>query len=129
MKIIFNDASELSVQSVKEFAGQLQILAINITPADLYSIFSDTVKTKVLRVEERGQIVAEYEGYTQYHHSEIHPGKIYGIVISQVGKSTEDRLQAAEQANEQTSEELKSVNIQITDLQMALCEIYEGMVI
>lgn len=113
MILKFNDATELQIQSAEPVGQGLRILAINTTPEQLREIFSDKVKTKVMKVEERGQTLAVYESYTEYDHTEEYPGQIYGIVMNQVGKSL--------------TEELKNANAQITDLQLAMCELYEGM--
>ena len=111
MILKFNDATELQIQSAEPVGQGLRILAINTTPEQLREIFSDKVKTKVMKVEERGQTLAVYESYTEYDHTEEYPGQIYGIVMNQVGKSTEERLQENEK--------------QLTEVQLAVCELYE----
>ena len=67
MKIIFNDGTELQVQSVYvDASGALRIKTISATQEQLRAMFSDTVKTKRITVEERGQTLAVYENYTQF---------------------------------------------------------------
>ena len=68
-----------------------------------------------------------YENYTEYDHTEEYPGKIYGIVMDQVGKSIEEQLQEKDEQIHNLTKELKNANAQITDLQLAMCELYEGM--
>lgn len=92
MKIVFNDATELQVQSVQEIDGRLEIKIINITPEKLRELFTDPIKTKRMRVVEREQITAEYEGYTEFYRTEEYAAKIYGVVVNKVGKSAEERL-------------------------------------
>ena len=111
LKIIFNDASELSVQAVLSL----------IDPTQLRHAFEDPVKTKKIQAKERGQITAEYEGYTEFYRIEEYTGGIYGIVMYKPGKTPEEKAVEMEKTVE--------ANLtQITDLQMAICEIYEGMV-
>lgn len=127
MILKFNDATELQIQSAEQVGQSLRILAVNTTPEQLREIFSDKKKTKVMKVEERGQTLAVYENYTEYDHTEEWPGKIYGIVMNQVGKSLEEQLQEKDEQIHNLTEELKNANAQITDLQLAMCELYEGM--
>lgn len=96
MKAVFADATELQVQSMEEIGGTLRIKAIGTLPEKLREIFSDPVKTKTIKKEERGQILATYENYTEYDHTENYPGEIYGVVNNKVGKSTEERLSDVE---------------------------------
>lgn len=88
MKIIFNDATELQVQSVTEEGNSLHIKTIAGTPEQLRAMFEDQIKTKKMIVEERGKQVV-YEGYTEYYRSEEYPGKIYGIVNYKAEKTPE----------------------------------------
>lgn len=127
MILKFNDATELQIQSAEQVGQGLRILAINTTPEQLREIFSDKIKTKVMKIEERGQTLAVYENYTEYDHTEEYPGKIYGIVMDQVGKSIEEQLQEKDEQIHNLTKELKNANAQITDLQLAMCELYEGM--
>lgn len=127
MILKFNDATELQIQSAEPVGQGLRILTIGTTPKQLREIFSDKVKTKVMKVEERGQLIATYENYTEYDHTEEYPGQIYGIVMNQVGKSLEEQLQEKDEQIKSLTEELKNANAQITDLQLAMCELYEGI--
>lgn len=113
MKAIFADATELQVQSMEEIGGALRILTIGTLPEKLRESFSDPVKTKTIKKEERGQILATYENYTEFYRTEEYTGKIYGIVVNKVGESAEERLASAEQTIEQTN----------TDIQMAIAEL------
>lgn len=95
LKIIFNDATEIQVQSVICQGDYLSIKTIGNTPEELRAFFSDSVKTKKMIVEERGKQTV-YEGYTTYYRSEEYPGKIYGIVNYRPEKAPE--VQAEVQA-------------------------------
>ena len=91
----------------------LSIKTIGNTPDQLRVLFTDALKTKYMRVEERGQTIAEYEGYTEFYRTEEYTGQIYGVVVNKVGESVEERLASAEQTIEQTN----------TDMQMAVAEL------
>ena len=80
MKIIANDASELSVQQVAGSGDHLQILSLE-DPATLRAFFEDPLKVKKLTVQERGQTVAEYEGYTDLYSIAWTPGEIYIVTM------------------------------------------------
>ena len=79
-KIIFNDASSLSVQKVTLKDGYLKILTLD-PPETFKPYFSDPLKTRKLTVQERGQTIAEYEGYTQLYQIAWSPGNIYTVVM------------------------------------------------
>lgn len=81
MKIIFNDATEISVQAVKTFGDYLNILTVGNTPEQLRVLFEDTGRTAKMTVQERGQTVGVYEGYTAFYRTEIYTGKIYGVTM------------------------------------------------
>lgn len=79
-KIIFNDASSLSVQKVTPEGGYLKILTLE-SPETLRQYFSDSLKTRKMVVQERGQTIAEYEGYTQLYQIAWSPGNIYTVMM------------------------------------------------
>lgn len=89
MKIIFNDATELNVQAVKQEDGYLKILTVGNTPEQLRVLFSDAMRTQKMIVQERGQTVATYEGYTAYKWAEVRPGKIYAAAMYKPDKTPE----------------------------------------
>ncbi len=87
MKIIFNDASEISVQQVKDSGDYLDIITLE-RPEKLYEYFSNPDKTRKITVEERGQRTV-YEGYTQFYRTETYVGGIYGVVMYRPEKTPE----------------------------------------
>ena len=89
MKLIFNDATDMPIQSYEKIGGAVRFLTIGIAPEKLKEIFEDATKTKVMNVTERGQIIDTLENYTGYDHTEIYPGGIYGVVNNKAGLSTE----------------------------------------
>ena len=81
MKLIFNDATEIVVQQVESHGDYLRILTVGNTPEQLKVLFTDSSRTARMIVQERGQTVAAYEGYTAFYRTEIYTGKIYGVVM------------------------------------------------
>lgn len=89
MKIIYNDATEITVQQVEPYGDYLRILVIGTTPEQLKELFTDSSRTSRMIVQERGQTIATYDGYTSYQWTELRPGKIYGVVIYKPEKTPE----------------------------------------
>lgn len=89
MKLIFNDATEITVQQVELRGDYLRILVVGTTPEQLKVLFTDTSRTAHMTVQERGQTVATYEGYTAFYRTEIYAGKIYGVVMYKAEKTPE----------------------------------------
>lgn len=81
MKIIFNDATEIQVQKVEPQGDYLRILTVGNTSEQLRVLFSDAMRTQKMTVQEQGQTIAVYEGYTSYQWAEVRPGKIYAAVL------------------------------------------------
>ncbi len=81
MKIIFNDATEITVQQVRTRGDYLQILTVGNTPEQLKVLFMDETRTRHMIVQERGQTIAEYEGYTQLYQIAWSPGNIYTVTM------------------------------------------------
>lgn len=98
MKIIFNDATELNVQAVKLEDGYLKVLTVGNTPEQLRVLFSDAMRTQKMIVQERGQTVATYEGYTAYKWAEVRPGKIYAAAMYKPEKTPEVQAEVQQAA-------------------------------
>ena len=81
MKIIFNDATEITVQQVRPYGDYLNILTVGNTPEQLKVLFTDESRTAHIAVQEHGQTIAEYEGYTAFYRTEIYTGQIYGVTM------------------------------------------------
>ena len=90
--IVFNDATEVSVQDVKSLGDYLMIKSL-VAPAQLRAMFEDPVKTRKIQVKERGQIIATYEGYTQFYKTEEYTGQIYGIVNYRPERTPETQIE------------------------------------
>lgn len=81
MKLIFNDATEITVQQVESHGDYLRVLTVGNTPEQLKVLFTDSTRTARMIVQERGQTVATYEGYTAFYRTEIYTGQIYGVMM------------------------------------------------
>lgn len=121
----FNDATEMQIQSAEIIGGLLQIKAINATPETLRQKFQDEFACKKITIIEREQIITEHENYTKLLRIEEYTGGIYGVAIEKVGETTAERLAEVETENAALKEALENANTQITDLQGAICELYE----
>lgn len=100
MKIIFNDATELVVQSASiRTDGSLLIKTISATEEELRSMFQDEFKTKKMTVTERESTVATYENYTNLNALVKYIGGILGVVLYKSGETPEDKLEALENEN------------------------------
>lgn len=97
MKIIFNDSSELIVQSASIRAdGSLLIKTISATEEELRSMFQDEFKTKKMIIKERESTIGTYENYTELEGIMKYTAGILGVVLHKVGKSQLERIDALE---------------------------------
>lgn len=102
MKIIFNDATELTIQSASIRAdGSLLIKTISATEEELRSMFQDEFKTKKMTVTERESTVATYENYTNLNALVKYIGGILGVVIYKSDETPEDKLEALKKENDE----------------------------
>lgn len=109
MKIIFNDATELVVQSASiRTDGSLLIKTISATEEELRSMFQDEFKTKKMTVTERESTVATYENYTNLNALVKYIGGILGVVIYREKESPMDRIDALEEHVDNLTEANKS---------------------
>ena len=89
MKIIFNDATSIDVQQVEPNGDYLRVLTVGNTTEQLKVLFTDTSRTSRMIVQERGQTIATYEGYTAFYRTEIYTGQIYGVMMYKPEKTPE----------------------------------------
>ena len=117
MKIIFNDATELVVQSALIRAdGSLLIKTISATEEELRSMFQDEFKTKKMTVTEREYTVATYENYTDLNALVKYIGGILGVVIYREKESPMDRIDALEEHVDNLTEANKSREAETAEL-------------
>ena len=97
MKLIFNDATELIIQSVEvQLDGSLLIKTISDTEENLKTMFQDKMKTKKMIIKERESTIGTYENYTELEGIMKYTAGILGVVLHKVGKSQLERIDALE---------------------------------
>lgn len=109
MKIIFNDATELVVQSASIRAdGSLLIKTISATEEELRTMFQDAFKTKKMTATEWESTIAEYENYTDLNAVVKYTAGILGVVMYREKESPMDRIGALEERVDNLTEADKS---------------------
>ena len=109
MKITFNDATELTIQSAGiQTDGSLLFKTISASEEDLKTMFSDQTKTKKMVVKERESTLGEYENYTNLNALVKYIGGILGVVIYREKESPMDRIDALEEHVDNLTEANKS---------------------
>ena len=100
MKITFNDATELTIQSASIRAdGSLLIKTISATEEELRSMFQDEFKTQKMVVTERESTVATYENYTNLNALVKYIGGITGVILYKVGETQAEKTEALASEN------------------------------
>ena len=100
MKIIFNDATELVVQSATiRGDGGLLIKKISDTEANLKNMFQDQTKTKKMVVKERESTLGEYENYTNMDAIVKYTAGITGVILYKVGETPAEKMEALASEN------------------------------
>lgn len=92
MQAIFNDATELQIQSAALVGNLLQIKTVSATREELRTKFSDEFACRKIQIKERGQTIATYERYTELYRIEEYTGAILGVAMYRVGETPEERL-------------------------------------
>lgn len=117
MKLVFNDATELTIQSADiQSDGGLLIKTISATEEELRSMFQDEFKIKKLTVTERESTVATYENYTNLNALVKYIGGILGVVIYREKESPMDRIDALEEHVDNLTEANKSQEAECAEL-------------
>ena len=117
MKITFNDATELTIQSASiRTDGSLLIKTISATEEELRTMFHDTFKTKKMTVTERESTVATYENYTNLNALVKYIGGILGVVMYREKESPMDRIDVLEEHVDNLTEANKSREAETAEL-------------
>ena len=91
MKITFNDATELTIQSAGiQTDGSLLFKTISASEEELKTMFSDQTKTKRMVVKERESTLGEYENYTNLNALVKYIGGILGVVLYKSDETPEE---------------------------------------
>lgn len=125
MKIIFNDTSELTIQSASiRTDGSLLIKTISATEEELRSVFQDEFKTKKMTVTERDETLGAYENYTNQDAIVKYTAGILGVVMYKVGQTPTEQIEALKEENQRLDAENKelsaTVDTILTDILPAL---------
>ena len=95
MKITFNDATELVIQSADiQSDGGLLIKTISDTEENLKTMFQDQTKTKKMVVKERESTLGEYENYTNMDAIVKYTAGITGVILYKVGETPTEKMEA-----------------------------------
>lgn len=117
MKIIFNDATELVVQSASIRAdGSLLIKTISATEEELRTMFQDEFKTKKMTVTERESTIAEYENYTNLNALVKYIGGILGVVMYREKESPTERMDKLAEANKKLADESAEISATVDSI-------------
>lgn len=100
MKLIFNDATELTIQSAEiRPDGSLMIKTISDTEENLKTIFQDGFKTKKMIIKERESTIGTYENYTELEGIMKYTEGILGVVLYKSDETPEDKMEALKKEN------------------------------
>lgn len=121
-KIVFNDSRQIEIQSAVASGGVLHVRMILTSAEALKALFGDAFAVQKMTYFENQQEIAVYENYTEFKYVKEETGGIWEVEMRQKEADSDTRISNLEKESESNAK-------QITDLQMAMCEIYEGMVV
>lgn len=110
MEINFNNGKTLTITSATAGSGILTIRMLQQNLDDLQKLFSDDLGTKTMIVQEDGKEDVTYENYTKLNRISVYTGQIFEVEMCQTEASAEEKI--------------KSNADQVTEMQVALEEIY-----
>lgn len=117
MKITFNDATELTIQSATiRTDGSLLIKTISVTEDELRNTFQDEFRTKKITVTERETNVAEYEDYTNLNALVKYTGGILGVVMYREKESPTERMDKLAEANKKLAAESAEISATVDSI-------------
>lgn len=120
MKIIFNDASELIIQSASiRVDGSLLIKTISATEEELRTMFQDEFKTRKMVATERESTLGEYENYTNMDAIVKYTAGIIGVILYKVGETPAEKMEALASENaglKKTVDMLQECILEISEL-------------
>lgn len=123
MKNIFNDATELIIQSANiQSDGALLIKTISTTEDELRAMFQDKFKTKKMIVQERENVLGTYEGYTQLDAVVKYTAGILGVILYKTDDTPEDKICKIMNQLQQMQENLDDAVIELTETMAAIQE-------
>lgn len=126
MRLIFNDATELQIQSAaSQDDGSLMIKTISATESELVEMFRDPLKTKKMVVKERESVLAEFTNYTELDGIMKYTAGILGVVLFKSGETLVERMETLVRENAQLQTELTGLKESNELLQGCILEMSE----
>lgn len=117
MKITFNDATELTIQSATiRTDGSLLIKTISATEDELRNTFQDEFRTKKMVVTEREATIATYENYTNLNALVKYTGGILGVVLYKEKESPTERMDKLAEANKKLADENAEISATVDSI-------------
>ena len=114
--MVYKEANDIPIlqpeQEKKQEDNLKQKLGDNVFEEEILNIFKDESKTELMKVEDSRETKV-YEKYITFTSLTEYPGAIYEVCVAQEGRTVEELITDAMD--------------QITQTQLALCEIYEMM--
>lgn len=96
MKLVFNDAQQIPIQSVEKDNSWVKIRLIGMERTEILELFQNEEKIKRFNIVDEGKVECfekyQWESLTEY------TGKIFEIVMSSEEETIKDRLEAVEQS-------------------------------
>lgn len=134
MKIRLIDGSVYDVTRAEVTNGRLEIDFQNISSEEIQKIFSiPALLTNIDLLTDDDRVTGSIPGYTVYSGVML-LGDTKTLLLNTESNATAERLANAESnaiAANTAAETAKTMSVematQVTDLQMAMCELYEGM--
>ena len=118
MKLIFNDATELTVQSTDVMDDILTIKTISTTVEELKKKFQDPLATRKMIIKERESVLATYDGYENLYSITEYTGGILGVAmhkkesIPEVQKEIQSAMVMVAQIQAQNLTDAQALNVQ-----------------
>lgn len=116
------------IMAVKD-AVTIKFLPGNDTLDKLNTLLSDPAETgKLILLSESGEELAIYSDYTELDNISVERNAVIGYTQDEEQAPISGRLVTATLSKvDKTEKRIAALEQQITDTQMALCELYEGM--
>ena len=124
-KLVFNDGRNIPVQSVSAGEGVLRARIILTTSEQLKALFMDEFATRKMTVYENDVPKLSYENYDKLSYIKEEAGGIWEVEMLQKEASPAEKLKLMEIDISALGNQAENIASQITDLQMAMCELYE----
>lgn len=113
MKLSFNDGSFLNIETLTAVDGVMTIRVLRTDHDELRKYFGNEFATSLMTCNG-----TTYEGYTIIERITEYTGAIWEVVMDQAGETPTEKFEKIDATT-------KSIASDVTDIQMALVELYE----